>query len=178
MEPPQIKIGADHHCSNFVRLKRFGLIRISFVFRRKNVVFGFCLAVITLCCASCGRNASPKFRQYHIQGEQLYVKHCSNCHQADGSGLGRLYPPLNKSDFMENHFDAVICLIRHGKSGEMIVNGMQYNQPMPGVATLSDLEIAEIATYIYNSWRHDRGLIEVGEVSKILAECDSVSAGD
>lgn len=76
---------------------------------------------------------------------------------------------------MENNFNAVICLIRHGKSGEMIVNGMQYDQPMPGVPAMSDLEIAEIATYIYNSWSHERGLIEVGEVSRILAQCDSAS---
>ena len=108
----------------------------------------------------------------------MYIKHCSNCHQTDGSGLGRLYPPLNESDFMENHFEAVVCLIRHGKNGEMIVNGMQYNQPMPGVATLSDLEIAEISTYIYNSWSHERGLIDVGTVSGILVQCDSISAED
>lgn len=133
------------------------------------------MSAIALCCLSCGKNSSAKFRQYHIQGEQLYIKLCSNCHQQDGSGLGRLYPPLNTSDFMENNFNAVLCLIRHGKGGEMIVNGLQYDQPMPGVPAMSDLEIAEIATYIYNSWSHERGLIEVGEVSRILARCDSAS---
>lgn len=138
---------------------------------------GFSVASIALCLmfSACGKNSSPKFRQYHIQGEQLYVKHCSNCHQKDGSGLGRLYPPLNTSDFMENKFEAVICLIRHGKSGEMTVNGLQYDQPMPGVPAISDLEIAEITTYIYNSWSHERGLVEVGEVSRVLARCDSIA---
>lgn len=114
---------------------------------------------------------SPKFNQYYIQGEQLYRKHCSNCHQQDGSGLGRLYPPLNTSDYMENNFGEVICLIRHGKGGEMIVNGKQYNLQMPGIPTLSDLEIAEIATYIYNTWSHERGLMEVKDVSALLKDC-------
>ena len=29
-------------------------------------------------------------------------------------------------------------------------------------------------TYIYNNWGHDQGLIEVSEVSAILAKCDSL----
>ena len=122
---------------------------------------------------SCGKNSSPKFRQYYNQGEQLYLKHCSNCHQKDGSGLGRLYPPLDSSDFMEKQFTQVICPIRHGKSGEIIVNGEQYNQPMPGILTLSDLEVAQIATYIYNTWTHERGLVEVKDASAILKDCPS-----
>jgi len=120
---------------------------------------------------SCGEKSSSKFRQYYVHGEQLYVKHCSNCHHKDGAGLGRVYPPLNTSDFMDNHFEEVICLIRFGKSGELFVNGRQFNQPMRGIPALSDLEIAEIATYIYNTWDHKRGLLEVKDISKILDDC-------
>jgi cytochrome c551 len=120
---------------------------------------------------ACGKNSSPKFRQYYVHGQQLYEKHCSNCHQKNGTGLGRVYPPLNNSDFMDRHFEEVICLIRFGRSGELFVNGRQFNQPMKGVPTLSDLEIAEIATYIYNTWDHERGLQEVKNISKILADC-------
>jgi hypothetical protein len=42
---------------------------------------------------------------------------------------------------------------------------------MQGVQSLTDLEIAEIATYIYNTWDHKRGMVEVKEVSKILESC-------
>jgi mono/diheme cytochrome c family protein len=117
--------------------------------------------------------SSAKFSQYYNQGEQLYLKHCSNCHQKDGSGLGRVYPPLNRSDYMENKFEAVICLIRHGKSGEIFVNGKQFNQPMPGIPAITDLEVAQLATYIYNTWTHERGIIEVKDASKILKDCQS-----
>lgn len=132
-----------------------------------------CLFILCFLLLSCREKSSAKFSQYYVQGEKLYLKHCSNCHQADGSGLGRVYPPLNTSDFMENNFDEVICLIRYGKSGELIVNGQQFNQPMQGVSTLSDLEIAEISTYIYNTWSHERGIVEVKEVSKILNSCET-----
>jgi mono/diheme cytochrome c family protein len=107
-----------------------------------------------------------------VQGEKLYLKHCSNCHQKDGTGLGRLYPPLRESDYMKNNFEEVVCLIRYGISGEIIVNGEQFNQPMQGISALTDLEIAEITTYIYNSWGHEKGICEVREVSAILKACE------
>jgi mono/diheme cytochrome c family protein len=133
----------------------------------------FLLCVACALAGACQRGSSAKFRQYYAQGEKLYLKHCSNCHQADGTGLGRVYPPVNDSDYMRGNLEAVICLIRFGKKGELIVNGKQYNQPMPGVSALSDLEIAEVATYIYNMDNQKRGLIEVKTVSAILNKCQS-----
>jgi len=126
-----------------------------------------CAAFLLL---ACGR-PSPKFSQYYVQGEKLYIKHCSNCHQVDGSGLARLYPPLNDSDYMQKNFRDVMCLIRYGKSGQLMINGQQFNQPMPAVPSLTDLEIAEIGTYIYNSWGHQRGIVEVKEATEILSSC-------
>jgi mono/diheme cytochrome c family protein len=108
-----------------------------------------------------------------VQGEQLYLKNCSNCHQTNGTGLGLLYPPLDKSDFLQNNFEDVICILKNGQKGEILVNGKSFNKEMPGSPSLTDLEIAEIATFVYNSWSNERGIIEVGDVSKILSICDS-----
>lgn len=117
------------------------------------------------------KESSTKFQQYYIQGEQLYLQHCSNCHQKNGKGLGLVYPPLDSSDFMTDNFSEVICIIKNGKSGDLIVNGKSYNQKMNGFPDLSDLEIAEISTYIYNTWTHQRGLVEVKDVRSLLAGC-------
>lgn len=136
------------------------------------LLFAFCLLLLSCTTHSEKKSeSSPKFTQYYNQGEQLYLENCSNCHQKDGTGLGRVYPPLKNSDYMQNNFQEVICLMRFGKQGELIVNGLSFNQNMPGIPTLTDLEIAEIATYIYNSWQHQRGMIEVKEVSNILEHC-------
>jgi len=133
----------------------------------------FAAFIIGLLLTACGgKSSSPKFKQYYVHGEALYIKHCSNCHQADGSGLGRVYPPLDSSDYMKKNLRDVVCLIRYGKTGSLIVNGEEFNQPMPGVPLLSDLEIAQIATYIYNTWSHEEGIMEVKDVSKILAACE------
>lgn len=130
---------------------------------------------IIITCFSCGgrsSNNSPKFQQYFIQGEALYKNHCSNCHQSNGSGLGKLYPPLNQSDFMDNHFEESICIIKYGKSGPLVVNGVEFNMEMKGNPQLTELEVAEIATYLYNSWSREKGLVEVRQVTEILAACD------
>lgn len=115
--------------------------------------------------------SSVKFDQYYLQGEQLYGTHCSNCHQKNGRGLGRVYPPLDTSDFMNDHFEEVICLMDNGRTGALTVNGKNFNKAMPGIPSLTDLEIAEIATYIYNTWSHQRDLVDVKDVQAVLSRC-------
>ena len=63
--------------------------------------------------------------------------------------------------------------MRNGKKGELIVNGKDFNQPMRGVASLTDLEIAEIATYIYNTWGNQRGIVDVKETTELLKSCET-----
>ncbi|HWA34512.1 MAG TPA: cytochrome c [Cyclobacteriaceae bacterium] len=126
---------------------------------------------IVLCLLFIGCNSDPKFQQYFVQGEQLYQTHCSNCHQKNGTGLGLVYPPIAASDFMDANPEKVMCLMKRGISGEISVNGKIFNQPMPGIPSLTELEIAEISTFIYNSWGREKGLIEVNSVSKALKVC-------
>ena len=121
---------------------------------------------------SCRPKADVEFEQYYNQGEILYTQYCSNCHQKDGGGLMLLYPPLNKSDFMDNNFEQVLCIMRNGKSTPTVVNGKTFVQPMKGVTALTDLDIAEISTYIYNTWDHKRGIIKVNQVTLKMNSCE------
>ena len=141
----------------------------NFELRIENLKFLLCITAFLI--LGCTESKSVKFQQYYVQGEQLYTKHCSNCHQASGTGLGLVYPPLHQSDFMEKNFEQVLCLMKHGITGEITVNGKIFIQPMPGVQSLTDLEIAEIATYIYNSWDNKRGIVEVSEANRVLSNC-------
>ena len=135
------------------------------------------LAILFGCFFTCSKSPdnaqadSQKFDRYYLQGKQLYTLHCSNCHQDAGTGLGRVYPPLAHSDFMDKNADEVLCIIRHGREGELIVNGVNFNQKMPPNESLTDLEIAEIATYIFNTWEHNKGLFEVNKVRSVLDSC-------
>ncbi len=112
-----------------------------------------------------------KYTKYMIQGKILYTTYCSNCHQADGTGLGRVYPPLKQADYMLADVKRTMCLIKNGMEGEIVVNGISYNQKMAGVKELTNLEIAEITTYINNSWGNANGMVELQEVDEALKNC-------
>lgn len=118
------------------------------------------------------REARIKYKQYLVEGKRLYMLHCSNCHQEDGSGLARLYPPLKNSNYLDNNEDQVICSIKYGQSGELIVNDIIFNQPMPSNPRLTNLEIAEITTYLYSTWGHKKKLFTHQEVGEILNDCE------
>ena len=131
-----------------------------------------CLIFLIPCLllASCSK-ADRKLQQYYIQGEELYIKNCSNCHQKSGMGLGLVYPPVDVSDYVDSNFADVVCLIENGIEGEMLVNGKAFDKAMPAIPSLTDLEIAEIATYLYNNWGRKKGLVDVKEVTAVLKQC-------
>lgn len=121
-------------------------------------------------CLSCQSEEEIKRQRYITEGILVYKNNCANCHQNKGEGLAALYPPLAHSDFLANK-NAVICLIRYGQQGPIQVNGKPYNRPMPAQPQLSDLEVAELVTYIYNEWGHETKLTGVKEVTPILIQC-------
>ncbi len=127
-------------------------------------------AILIFIFSSCSVK-DAKYQQYFAQGQVLYEKNCSNCHQKNGKGLGLVYPPLATSDYFENNFTASLCLMKYGKQGEIIVNEKKFNKPMPGVPSLTELEIAEIATYINNSWGTENGIVEINRVTSAFNEC-------
>ncbi len=136
--------------------------------RPLTTLFGILLLVNSL--SGCQDPEEIKREKYITEGIRLYQISCANCHQKDGKGLGALYPPLAGSDYLANK-NSVICLMRNGQQGPIVVNGRRYNRVMPAQLQLSDLEIAEITTYLYNKWGNEKTISGVKEVSKVLKTC-------
>ncbi len=111
-----------------------------------------------------------KTRQYAIEGRVLYQQLCANCHKENGEGLGKLIPPLKNSNYMLEDLGRTIKVIKNGLSGKIMVNGIEYNQPMPANPQLTHLEIAEIATYIYNAFGKKEILIDANTVNQYLRQ--------
>lgn len=112
--------------------------------------------------------SDPKVLQFAIPGKALYENYCANCHQKDGTGLGKLIPPLREADYFKTNRHRSIWIMKHGKVGEIVVNGQVYNQAMPANPNLSPLELAQIATYLYNSWGMSEGVIDAPQVERYL----------
>lgn len=88
-------------------------------------------------------------------GKQIFGTTCFACHQSEGQGIPGTFPPLAKSDFLNANPKRAINTILHGLSGEIMVNGKKFNSVMPS-QNLSDDEIANVLTYIYNSWGNNK----------------------
>lgn len=115
-------------------------------------------------------NFDQKETQYYSNGRRLYKTICQNCHMENGEGLGRLIPPLAKSDYLKNHRTDLARIIKYGLHGPIIVNGTEFNQPMPANPKLTDIEIAEILTYVGNTWGNQLGSFTTEEVIISLSE--------
>jgi mono/diheme cytochrome c family protein len=113
---------------------------------------------------------SQKETMYYSNGRKLYKTICANCHMENGEGLGRLIPPLAKSDYLINNRSDLSRALKYGINGPMTVNGVGFNQPMPANPNFTDLEIAEIITYIGNTWGNEMGGFSIEEVEKDLAK--------
>jgi nitrite reductase (NO-forming) len=103
-------------------------------------------------------------------GKVLFTGTCSVCHQANGEGLPGVFPPLAKSDLIAADPKRPIEILLHGLSGKVTVNGKEYNSVMPPMTQLNDDEIANILTFVLNSWGNPGGRITVEEVAKARAQ--------
>ena len=120
------------------------------------------LAVLVL-LATCGKTE-------RLQGHALYDQHCANCHMEEGEGLRQLIPPLAGSDYLRDNPEASIRGIRYGMEGPMVVNGVTYNQPMPGNKELTAIQIVNIMNYVNNAWGNDYGTVSVGDARAWLED--------
>lgn len=111
-----------------------------------------------------------------VQGGQVYVNVCINCHQHDGNGLAGVFPPLAKSDFLMADKQRAMGILLHGLKGEIKVNGNTFNAEMPDLG-LTDRQIAGALTYVRNSFGNKSELVSVAEVAAMRAKTARQGAG-
>lgn len=133
--------------------------------------YGGRVGVLLITLSACQSADELKTEQYYSEGYQLYTTHCANCHQADGSGLADLYPPLSESTYLSRR-NEMICIVKNGLSGEITVAGKTYNRPMPANPKLTDIEIAEIVTYVTNTWGEKTIYMHTDSVTAALTRCE------
>ncbi len=100
-------------------------------------------------------------------GKALFAGTCSTCHQAEGQGMPGVFPPLAKSDYIAADPKRVPSVILHGLVGPVKVNGQDYNSNMPPMSQLTDDEVANISTYVLNSWGNPGGRVTKAEAAAI-----------
>jgi len=106
-------------------------------------------------------------KQSILDGEEIYQDFCLQCHLDNGKGVRNAFPPLAKSDYLQNNIETSIRGVKYGLRGEITVNGKMYNGVMVNQG-LDEEEIADVMNYILNSWGNKaEGQITVAQVLEV-----------
>ena len=100
--------------------------------------------------------ASQPQPQVSVDGKAVYARQCSACHQAEGAGLAKTFPPLasNPDLFLDRLFPVYVVL--NGLEGPATIKGEQYNGVMPPFDHLSDAEITAVLAYVRSAWGNEK----------------------
>ena len=102
------------------------------------------------------------------RGAELYVDNCAACHRTDGQGYARVFPEIaGNSTVLSADAISLIRLILVG-SVSPATAGAPSRLGMPGFASrLSDDEVAQLATFVRQSWGNKASTVTVSSVKAV-----------
>ncbi|QJD97861.1 cytochrome c [Mucilaginibacter robiniae] len=136
----------------------------------KSILTFFALAACLILFFACQNEKQIEFNRYYASGQVVYQTRCQNCHGAKGEGLAALIPPLTDSIYLKSHKDDLACYVQNGLKDSIVVHQKSYSGQMPSV-DLAPVEIAQVLTYIQNSFGNKLGLYNVEQVNNNLTKC-------
>jgi len=125
------------------------------------ITAGLCSAIVVV---SAQRQETSKQR-----GEALYKKYCLSCHQANGKGVHGMNPPLIKTTYVTGDKKKLIKWVLQGSVVHVDIDGESYNNNMPAQNYLSDEQIADVLTFIRNSFGNKASSILPADVKTVRA---------
>jgi mono/diheme cytochrome c family protein len=109
---------------------------------------------------------TPPPQAQMADGEKTYKAVCVACHEADGSGAPRIYPPLPGNANLQSVDPSSTLRIILDGARTVTTPRAPNSGSMPDYAKLSDQEIADVANYIRNSWGNAAPLVTPAQVAK------------
>ncbi|MDB5030878.1 c-type cytochrome [Mucilaginibacter sp.] len=133
------------------------------------VISGICL-LLAIFLYSCQSEDELEFSRYYSAGNVIYQSKCMNCHGKNGEGLSALIPPLTDSVYLKVHKDSLSCFIKYGLKGKITLANKTFEGEMPA-NDFAPIEIAEVLTYVTNSFGNKMGTITSQHVGDDLQKC-------
>jgi len=137
---------------------------------RSGIVIGLLLSGIALLVA-CQSEDQLEFNRYYSNGRVVYQSKCQNCHGANGEGLQSLIPPLTDSVYLKANKTTLACYLKYGLKGKINVSKKQFDGEMPATG-IADIHLAEVLTYINNSFGNKSGVVTTQMVNEDLSRCN------
>lgn len=104
------------------------------------------------------------------RGQIVYAKTCLACHMADGSGVPNLNPPLIQTKWVLGSKTVLIHQVLKGSSGKVEIDGDSFRNTMPPQPKLTDQQIADVLTYVRNSFGNKASIVTAAEVKAVRAK--------
>ena len=99
-------------------------------------------------------------------GAAIYAHACIACHEADGSGAPRIYPPLPGNPLLQSADPASTLRIILDGAQSITTPHAPNKGSMPAYAKeLSDQQIADVTNYIRNSWGNAGSAVTAEQVA-------------
>jgi mono/diheme cytochrome c family protein len=102
-----------------------------------------------------------------IAGQKIYETYCLTCHQADGSGVPKMNPPLIKTDWVLGDKTRLIKVVLNGLKNPIEINGDTYNGAMASHDFLKDEEIADVLSYVRSHFGNAAEAVSAAEVKTV-----------
>jgi mono/diheme cytochrome c family protein len=103
------------------------------------------------------------------RGKIVYKQICVSCHMADGVGFQQMNPPLIKTSYVLGNKATLIKIVLNGFKEDVEINGEKYTNNMTPHSDLKDQEIADVLTYVRNSFGNKASAVTATEVKKVRA---------
>ncbi len=117
---------------------------------------------------ACNQTVTPVDMQQVAHGQQLYEKHCANCHQLDGKGLAQIVPPLLNADYIVLNRAELPSIIKYGMHKPITVNGVDFNLKMPANPKLTDIEVRALVNFVEFRYAKSTQLMSADSVKMLL----------
>jgi mono/diheme cytochrome c family protein len=104
------------------------------------------------------------------RGKAVYATNCLMCHQANGSGVPNLNPPLRQTSWVLGSKDVLINQVLKGSKGTVEIDGDRFENAMPAQAHLTDQQIADVLSYVRNSFGNKASIVTAAEVKALRAK--------
>ncbi|WP_051416567.1 cytochrome c [Asinibacterium sp. OR53] len=101
------------------------------------------------------------------RGEAIYKKECLSCHQVDGGGVPHMNPPLAQSSNVLKDKQKIIAVVLKGMSDRIPLDDEYYSNIMASHSYLTDQQIADVLTYVRNSFGNKATAVTVAEVKAV-----------
>jgi mono/diheme cytochrome c family protein len=101
------------------------------------------------------------------RGEAVYKKECLSCHQADGGGVPHMNPPLAQSSNVLKDKKKIIGVVLKGMSDRVPLDDEYYSNVMASHSYLTDQQIADVLTYVRNSFGNKASAVTTAEVKAV-----------